>query len=132
MAVAAVLVGACELYEEPATGRDGAVDACLASADGQCVEPIAEVIDPVTQCERLVDRFCVAANRCGWDANGPGPCVEHFGARCERNQTAVPSQILTSALFHLSNFECAPDERWILWANPSGTAIFDAMVAWPE
>jgi hypothetical protein len=81
------------------------------------------------QCRELVAVFCVAAESCGFD-DAAGSCLDYYGAMCSSNQTIVTGQTLVSARVDLSVYECAPNEAWITWADPSGQAILDAMLVW--
>jgi hypothetical protein len=105
------------------------VPACTAASDvpadtGQSVAELA-----VSQCLDLVGTFCVAANQCGFD-EAAGTCLDYYGAMCDSNQTIVTPSTLQSARVDLSVYECAPNEAWITFADPSGQAILDAMLVW--
>lgn len=85
--------------------------------------------DPIEQCNQLVSLFCVAAEECGWDVNA-GPCTEYYGAMCELNQTVVSEDTMTISRQTLAQWECAPNEAWIVFPNNSGQRILDAMLSW--
>jgi hypothetical protein len=114
-----LLLSACTLY-------GGADDADQADA----APPAPANATAIDQCVHLAGLFCTSAEACGWDAN-TGPCREYYGAMCQRNQTVVNQQTLDDAEFNLGNYSCPDDERWVLWEDPQGASVLDAMLTWP-